>query len=128
MIAQEFLIELERIRDSFEWKLVPDTRLALERRRRPRFRIRGTCKYGPANMVFEPIGAVCYIRTGRVCGDDAWLEAATTIELSLIDAGDLIAAANDRGWVDTTGSRKPSEYLQTLRKRLAAALLLKLTP
>jgi hypothetical protein len=128
MIAREFLVELERISDSFEWKLVPDMWLGLERRSRPRFRIRGSCKYGPAHIVFEPIGAVCYIRTGRVCADDAWLEAATAIELSLIDAGDLMAAADDRGWVETTDSRKPSKYLQNLRKRLAATLSLKLTP
>jgi len=128
MIAQEFLVELERIRDSFEWKLVPDTWRVLERRTRTRLRIRGTCKYGPAHIVFEPIGAVCYIRTGRVCNDDAWLEAATAIDLSLIDAGDIVAATNDRGWVDTPDGRKPSEYLQHLRERMAASLSLNLTP
>ena len=128
MVAQEFLVELERIRDSFEWKLVPDTQRGPERRSRPRLRIRGSCKDGPMGILFEPIGAVCYIRTGRVYADDVWLEAATTIELSLIDAGDLIAAANDQSWVDTPDGRKPSEYVQRLRKRLASSLALKLIP
>src|SRR6185295_14547805 len=44
MIAKEFLVELEKIRDSFNWKLVPDTHWHEERRSKPRLRIRGTCK------------------------------------------------------------------------------------
>ena len=128
MIAKEFLLELEKIRDSFEWKLVSSTDWHEERRSQPRLRIRGICKNGPPGILFEPIGAVCYVRTGRVCVEDAWLEAATAIDLSLMDASDLIAAANDRGWTDAADGRKPSEYVQRLRARLAGSVALGLTP
>jgi hypothetical protein len=127
MIAKEFLTELEKIRDAFHWKLVADTHWHQERRSKPRLRIRGTCKNGPEGL-FEPIGALCYIRTGRHFTDDAWLEAATTIDLSLMDASDLIAAADDRAWTDASDGRKPSEYVQRLRARLAAAVGLEFTP
>jgi hypothetical protein len=127
MIAKEFLSELEQIRASFEWHLVPDqSHLDVERRSRPRLRIRGFCKYGPEDVAFEPIGAVCYIRTAKIFNEDAWIDAANAIELSLIDAGDLIAAANDRVWADSAEGRNPSEYLQRLRRRLADAVALKL--
>ena len=127
MIAQEFLVELEKIRDSFQWKLLSERRWELGRRSRPRLRFRGICKYGPDDFLFEPIGAVCYVRTGQRFAPEAWLEAATAIELSLIDASNLIAAANDRGWVDASDGRKPSEYLQRLRRRMAACVELELS-
>ena len=126
MIAKEFLLELEKIHELFEWKLVPDTHWQPERRSRPRLRIRGFCKLGPKGFIFEPIGAVCYVRTGRTCGEDAWIEAATTIKLSLIDASDLIAAANDRVWSEVDGLRQPHAYVQRLRECLAAAVALEL--
>jgi hypothetical protein len=128
MVAKEFLVELESIRASFEWKLFPDPSNIPERRSRPRLRIRGISKNAEEQRVFDPIGAVCYIKTGRIFTDDAWLDAATEIELSLIDASDVIAAANDRGWVDMVDGRKPSEYIQRLRTRLGACVDLKLTP
>jgi hypothetical protein len=127
MIAKEFLAELEKIRDSFEWKLVPDTHWQQERRSKPRLRIRGKRKNGPGDLL-EPISAVCYMRTGRLFADDAWLEAATAIDLSLMDASDLIAAANDRGWTDASEGRKPSEYVQRLRARLLASVALEVAP
>lgn len=126
MIAKEFLVELQKIRDSFNWKLVPDTHWHEERRSKPRLRIRGTCKNGPEGL-FEPIGAVCYMRTGRLFTDDAWLEAATTIDLSLMDASDLISATNDRGWTDASDGRKPSEYVERLRAKLMASVALEST-
>jgi hypothetical protein len=127
MIAKEFLVELEKIRDSFDWKLVHDTHWQQERRSKPRLRIRGTCKNGPEGL-FEPIGAVCFMLTGRLLTAEAWLEAATTIDLSLMDASDLISAANDRGWTDASDGRKPSEYVQRLRAKLMASVALVSTP
>ena len=127
MIAKEFLAELEKIRDSFNWKLVPDTHWQEERRSKARLRIRGTSKNGPEGL-FEPIGAVCYIRTGRLFTAEAWMEAATTIDLSLMDASDLISAANDRGWTDASDGRKPSEYVERLRAKLLASVALEPTP
>src|SRR5689334_3452387 len=115
MVAKEFLAELETVRDLFLWKLVPDTYRTPERRFKPRLHIRGTSKRGPQGFLFDPIGALCYVRTGQLYSPIAWLDAATAIDLSLIDASDLIAAANDRSWVDTGSGKRPSDYVQRLR-------------
>ena len=123
MITKEFLAELETVRDLFQWKLVPDANWERELRSQPRLRIRANCEYGPeVVLAFDPIGAVCYIRTGRAYADDAWLEAATVIELFLIDAGDLIAAANDQTWIESGGRRNPRPDMERIRNRLAASV------
>ena len=122
MIATEFLAELEKIRPSFDWAFAADISRQPERRSRPRHCIRATYKDPLREFVFDPIGAVCYINTGKVLGADSWIEAANAIELSLIDAGDLTAAANDRTWVNNAGPRKPIPYLQQLRAQLAASV------
>src|SRR5688572_22082383 len=122
MITKEFLAELETVRHFFEWKLVPDSSWKPELRSQPRGRIRGYCRHGPKDFVFEPIGAVCFIRTGRCYTDEAWLTAANVIELSLMDAADLIAAANDRTWIEVSGSRSREPYMRRLRERLAASV------
>jgi hypothetical protein len=124
MIATEFVAELEAVRDSFNWKLVADRSWHPERRYPQRLRIRGTLKVGMDGFVFEPIAAVCFIRTGRAFADDHWLESATAIDLSLMDAGDLIAAANDLTWVEVGGQRQPHPYKSLLRGKLTLALLL----
>ena len=126
MVATEFLVELQTIQDMFEWTLIPGRYSGPERRARPRLHIRGVCKYGPEHFLFEPIGAVCYIRTGKACTEDAWLDAANSIELSLIDASDLIAAANDRAWAEVGERREPHGYVQRLRQRLATSVGLNL--
>jgi len=122
MIASEFLAELQKVRPTFEWALAPDTSRQPERRSRPRLCIRATYKHASGAVVFEPIGAVCYKHTGKVHGVDAWIESANAIELSLIDAGDLTAAANDRTWTNDAGPRKPIPHLQHLRAQLAASV------
>ena len=72
--------------------------------------------------MFEPIGAVCYIQTGRTYTNDSWIEAANILGLSLMDAADLTAAANDVTWQRESGVREPDRYIQSLRKRLIAAV------
>ena len=126
MVASEFLSQLEAVREMFEWRLVQGARPGIERRSRPRLHIRAVCKFGPPEFLFDPIAAVCYIRTGKLCAEDAWLDAANAIEFSLIDAGDFVAAANDRVWVDAGERRVSQPYLQQLRTRLAASVSLNL--
>jgi hypothetical protein len=128
MNARELMDELRKVGHLFEWKLVshshsPDSP---ERRIKPRHRLRGVCKNGPAGMVFEPIGAVCYIRTGIAYGEDNWLESALTLELSPQDAKDLIAAANDLAWRQVEDHREPDPYRQMLRQTMAATMGLEL--
>jgi hypothetical protein len=116
--------ELKKVGPLFEWRLVshshsPDSS---ERRIKPRRRLRGVCKKGPEDMVFEPIGAVCYIRTGIAYGEDNWLASALTLELSPQDAKDIVAAANDLAWRQVDNHREPDPYRQMLRQTMAAAM------
>jgi hypothetical protein len=124
MNARELVDELKKVVHLFEWKLVSHTHSPepSERRVKPRRRLRGICKSGPDGMVFEPIGAVCYIRTGIAYGEDNWLESALTLELSPQDAKDLVAAANDLAWRQVADHREPDPYRQMLRQTMATAM------
>jgi len=129
MNARELVDELKKVGHLFEWSLVshtytPDS--AVERRFKPRIRLRGICKNGAHGMVFEPIGAVCYIRTGIAYGEDNWLESALTLELPPQDAKDIVAAANDLAWRQVENHREPDPYRQMLRQTMAAAMGLEL--
>ena len=125
MNARELVDELKKVVHLFEWRIVshtfsPDS--SAERRIKPRHRIRGVCKSGAEGMVFEPIGAVCYIRTGIAYGEDNGLASALTLELSPQDAKDILAAANDLAWRQVEDHREPDPYRQMLRQAMATAM------
>jgi hypothetical protein len=122
MIASEFLAELQKVREQFKWTLTADTSRHPERRSRPRLCIRATYTNPAGEVEFDPIGAVCYANTRKVHRVDDWIEAATALDLSLIDAGNLTAAANDRTWTNDAGPRKPIPQLQQLRSQIAASV------
>jgi len=84
MVAREFLEELKGVYEDFEWKFEGRSR-----------RIRAILKSRPNGVVFDPIGALCYSKTGLILEEQHWFRAAREIELSHIDAGDLTAAANN---------------------------------
>jgi hypothetical protein len=84
MIARELLEELKTIRRNFDWYYDGTTR-----------KIRARLKLQGNNMRFDPIGAVCYSKTGVTFGESDWWRSAELLELSHIDAGDLTAAANN---------------------------------
>lgn len=128
MVASEFLQELEKVRSTFRWAFTPDTGRNPERRSGQRLRIRGTYKHASVQIIFEPIGALCYLRTGKVNGVNDWIESASAIELSLIDAGDLTAAANDRTWAGVADARKPISRVHQLRNQLVASVGLGIKP
>ena len=121
MIATEFLTQLGKTRTSFEWKLLAEKPFPGDRRSQPRLLIRGTTAQA-GGVQFDPIGAVCYVMTGRTYDENSWLDAAQAIELSPIDAGELTAAANDRWWTVAGEKRQPDPYLQSLRERLTGAV------
>jgi hypothetical protein len=123
MDAKELLAELEKLGELFEWRLVPHGSSGgpNDRRRHPRLRVRGRCKGGPEDS-FEPIGAVCYARTGVAYDEDHWLESAYTLELSAQDARDLVAAANDLAWRQVNERREPDPHRQILRQGMIEAL------
>jgi hypothetical protein len=124
MNARELIDEFKQVVHLFEWRLVPHSVIleSGDRRTKPRWRLRGTCKNDPQGAVFEPIGAVCFVRTEIIYGEDNWLESALTIGLSPEDARDLTAAANDLAWRQVGDRREPEPYRQMLRQTMVAAM------
>jgi hypothetical protein len=124
MNARELIEELKQVGHLFEWRLVSYSHSVEsgDRRSKPRWRLRGVSKDGQEDVVFEPIGAVCFVRTGIAYGEDNWLESALTLGLSPQDARDLIAAANDLAWRQLADRREPDPYRQMLRHTMAAAM------
>jgi hypothetical protein len=100
MVAREFLEELRSIHRNFQWKYVG-------RNRNIRARAKG--RHSP---LLDPIGALCYSKTGVIYDEENWFQAAQEIGLSHIDAGDLTAAANN---VCNCTDRP---YVRNLRRRM----------
>jgi len=115
MLTKEFIAELKKARDLFEWTVVLGSGTWVERRATPRLRIRAKLKDDPDKGVLEPIGAVCFARTGVLFNEDYWVEAAIAIGLPVQDARDVIAAANDITWRTVGDHREPDPYKQALR-------------
>ena len=101
MVAREFLEELRSIHRNFQWQYVGRSR-----------NIRAKAR-GRRNQLLDPIGALCYSKTGLIFDEEHWFEAAQQIGLSHIDAGDLTAAANN------VCHNPDRPYLRNLRRRLA---------
>lgn len=115
MVTKELMTELEKARDLFHWTLVPGTGPMVERRLTPRLRVRARLKNDPDKTVFDPIGVVCFSRTGLMFSDDYWIEAAISIALSIDDARDVMSAANDMTWRTVNDHREPDPYKDALR-------------
>jgi hypothetical protein len=121
MTTQEFLAELESVSRQFDWTLRPDRPQGQDRRSRPRLHLRALIPGSPA-PILEPLGAVCYARTGKAFEGTSWPEAARELGLNPADAARLLAAAHDRTWEDQAdGTRKPVDEMLALRKRMLAA-------
>jgi hypothetical protein len=123
MTATEFIEGLTKIRASFDWKLVRDTSWTPDRRTQPRFQIRATGR-DPRAKYFEPIGALCYTRTGITYSPDSWRDAARTLNFSDADAWQIVAASNDLTWhpVGPDKLRGPDPQIESLRTQLESAL------
>jgi hypothetical protein len=120
---EDFIRALEQARPLFDWILVADSGMEPDSRSRTRYRIRGVGKKGTARGVtFEPVGAVCFVRTGEVYDEGNWSGAARAIGLPSLCMAELIAAANDHTWIGPGGDREPVEYLRGLRLRLIQAV------
>ena len=126
---EAFLEELEQNRSLFDWKLIPDSGKPSEKRGASRYQLRGICRRGPAaGAVFEPIGALCYAKTGAVYTEDTWSGAARALGLPSLCVAELIAAANDHTWAGPPGRRQPVAHLRGLRLRLIRAVRLRSRP
>src|SRR5262245_17455456 len=122
MKAQEFINELSKVHSLFDWKAVPDNEWTPDRRTKPRLHIRATSKDLVGGVVFEPIGALCYIQTGQAFGAEYWADAARAINLSDEDAWMIMAAVNDLTWRFVGEHRAPHHKIRTIRGELIAAL------
>jgi hypothetical protein len=120
MTKEEFLAELSKTHDHFEWILDPDTSFPNERRSRPRYHLRALLKGSP-EAIFDPLAALCYLRTGKVFEDKSWPDAARTLAMDSADAAMLLAATSDRTWETVAGDRRPVVPLVELRERLLEA-------
>lgn len=118
MVTKELMTELEKARNLFDWSLVPGTGPMVERRQTPRLRVRAMLKNDPEKTVFDPIGVVCFAKTGLMFSDDYWIESAISIALSIDDARDVISAANDMTWRTVNDHREPDPYKEALRRCL----------
>jgi hypothetical protein len=118
VLTKEFILELRKVRDMFEWSLTPDTGRFADRRKTPRLHIRGICKDSPDNGPFDPIGAVCFVKTKMPFTEDYWVESALSIGLPVPDARNIIAATNDLAWRTVGEVRQPDPYRQALRTQL----------
>jgi len=88
MTTEEFLAELQNIRDQFEWTLGggPGGGSGLN--------LRATLRGSP-EAVFDPLAAVCYMRTGKVFETRSWPEAARTLVMDPVTAARVLSATND---------------------------------
>ena len=57
---------------------------------------------------------MCFAKTGCLFDEESWIQAADAIELSLIDAADITAAANDRTWKAEGDERVTDPHLISL--------------
>jgi hypothetical protein len=107
MVASEFLEELKLTRRDFDWEY-----------RGAKRKLRGRLKSDPQSQLFDPIGAVCYSRTGKVFSENDWFSASEEIGLNHIDAGDMTGAGN------TMCRRFNQKHLQPVRHEMIAGLQL----
>jgi len=126
---EKFLDGLRETCSRFDWRLLPDFGKDSDPRTTPRYRLRAVALDGPAaGTTFEPLGALCYTRTGQIHSEDAWSEAARALGLPSLCVADIIAAANDHTWSGPGGQREPVAHLQALRSRLIRSVGLRVRP
>ena len=118
MVTKEFVAELEKARDLFDWTLMTGDSVYVERRKTPRLRVRAKVKNSADTVLLDPIGAVCFARTGILFSEHYWVEAALSIALSIEDARDIVAATNDMTWRTVGNARQPDPYKQAIRECL----------
>jgi hypothetical protein len=120
MTPAELIAELTKIRSDFQWFLASDSYHAPERRSRPRLHIRAIHK--DVVGFLEPMGAVCYARTGRAYSVHAWPQAAEALKISESDAWTIMAACDDLTWRQAGVFRSPHHTIQSIRKGIISAL------
>lgn len=121
MTTPEFLRALEQVSANFVWRLQADTGHNADRRSKPRFHLTATPK-ADRSVRLGPLQALCYSQDRLILSSDQWKEAAEAAGVSMQDAAAVVAAASDRTWTGTEGSRTPSEELTAMRRALLEAV------
>jgi len=121
MVVKELIAELEKAQGRFDWMLSDSGGPMAERRATPRLRLRARLKDSEETALFDPIGVVCFSRTGLMFSEDYWVEAAMSLNLPLEDARDIMATSNDMTWRTVENRREPDPYKQALRQCLLNA-------
>ena len=107
MAIAELISELRAAREPFEWIFCGEDR-----------RIRAFLRTGEISMPFDPITALCLIKTGCIFDDTSWTEAGAAMGLSRHDSRDIIDACDNRVSGKET-ERDP--YKEWLRRQLIFA-------
>jgi hypothetical protein len=117
MTQRQFLEELDRVQDRFEWQLSADVNSKAEQRSRPRLVLHAKPKTEPSTRALDPVAAVCYAHTAQVHGLKS---AAEALGMAFSDAAALVAASKDNTYAGPDGQRKPVDALVALRGQLLA--------
>jgi hypothetical protein len=119
MTLDEFIDNLARVRDQFEWGLEPNVAWYGDGRVAPRAWLRARPRTGIARgAILEPVGAVCYALTGKAYGEKSRESASLELGLEPNAAAEIGAAADARTWDGGSGLRKPVPHLQAIRGQL----------
>ena len=107
----ELILELRNVRESFDWKFFCGKR-----------QLRGIFRKGNLTTSFDPIAALCFIKTGKVFESFCWFEAGAAIGLSERDCSDVIDACNNQFHGQSHGAVRQDSYHQWLRRQLILAV------
>ena len=111
MSIGELILELRAVRESFDWKYFGGKR-----------QVRGIFRKGNLTTSFDPIAALCFIKTGKVFESYSWLEAGAAIGLSDRDCSDIIDACNNQTFGQSIGAVRHDSYHKWLRRQLTFAV------
>jgi hypothetical protein len=121
MTHQEFLDELGRAADRFDWTLESRPGREWSPGGTERLVIQATLKGGQP-LVFDPLRAVCYHRTGKSFEPGAWPAAARALAMSPSDAARILAASQDKTWQEVGGGTyQVVEELASMRNLMLTA-------
>jgi hypothetical protein len=109
MIKSELLAELTQVSQNFDWTYLGSNR-------KIRARLMSEKGDGP---LFDLIGAVCFVQTGIRFSEEEWLKAADHMNLSHIDAADLVASSNNVSLL------RDEAYLRNLRREIIESVSLR---
>ena len=111
MVPRDFLIGLIDTCDLFSWEVQPRNS-----------RIRGSLKTGETRVIFDPITALAFLKSGRAFAQGDWLRAGRMLGLSGSDSDAIIDAANNKLWKYVDDDLALDGYAEWLRAEIISAI------